>query len=187
MEAFMTRLALVPFSILFVLVLMTGAQAADARFALQSNLDHVWTMIAAGLVFMMQAGFLFLEAGLVRSKNSINVAQKNITDFIFSTLVFGAVGFMLMFGKSTNGYFGWDADLFMFDKISDWSFTFFVFQLVFCGTAATIISGAAAERMKLEGYMFAAAITGLLIYPVSGHWAWGNLLNTESKPLLASC
>ncbi|MGH1349302.1 MAG: ammonium transporter [Methyloligellaceae bacterium] len=182
----MPRLLLIPFFILLVLVDITGAQAADPRFALQSNLDHVWTTIAAGLVFLMQAGFLFLEAGLVRSKNSINVAQKNVTDFIFSTLVFGAVGFMLMFGKSTHGYFGWDADLFMFDKISDWSFTFFVFQLVFCGTAATIISGAAAERMKLEGYMFAAIITGLLIYPVSGHWAWGNLLNAENKPLLAS-
>ncbi len=182
----MARLLLIPIFLLFAQVLVAEAQAADAKFALQSNLDHVWTMIAAGLVFMMQAGFLFLEAGLVRSKNSINVAQKNITDFIFSTLVFGAVGFMLMFGKSTHGYFGWDTDLFMFDKISDWSFTFFVFQLVFCGTAATIISGAAAERMKLEGYMVAAAVTGLLIYPVSGHWAWGNLLNPENKPLLAS-
>lgn len=172
----------------FIAVLVTtqASAAADPKFALQSNLDHVWTMIAAGLVFFMQAGFLFLEAGMVRSKNSINVAQKNVTDFILSTLVFGAVGYMLMFGKSTHGYFGWDGELFMFDKISDWSFTFFVFQLVFCGTAATIISGAAAERMKIEGYMFAAILTGLLIYPVSGHWAWGNLLNDSNQPLLAS-
>ncbi len=172
--------------LLMISVTTEAYAAAEARFALQSNLDHVWTMIAAGLVFLMQAGFLFLEAGLVRSKNSINVAQKNVTDFILSTLVFGAVGYMLMFGKSPHGYFGWDSELFMFDKISDWSFTFFVFQLVFCGTAATIISGAAAERMKIEGYMFAAVMTGLLIYPVAGHWAWGNLLNDSNQPLLAS-
>ncbi len=172
--------------LLMISVTTEAYAAAEARFALQSNLDHVWTMIAAGLVFFMQAGFLFLEAGLVRSKNSINVAQKNVTDFILSTLVFGAVGYMLMFGKSPHGYFGWDSELFMFDKISDWSFTFFVFQLVFCGTAATIISGAAAERMKIEGYMFAAVMTGLLIYPVAGHWAWGNLLNDSNQPLLAS-
>lgn len=156
-----------------------------SRFALQSNLDHVWTMTAAGLVFFMQAGFLLLESGLVRSKNSINVAQKNITDFICSTLAFGAIGYMLMFGHSIGGLFGFDSELFMFDNVDDWTFTFFVFQLVFCGTAATIVSGATAERMKMGGYILTALLIGLIIYPVSGHWAWGNLLHAENEPLLA--
>ena len=143
-------------------------------------------MIAAGLVFFMQAGFLLLESGMVRSKNSISVAQKNITDFVFSTMMFGAVGFMLMFGTSVGGLFGWDSSMLMFDSLSDWALTFFVFQLVFCGTAATIVSGATAERMKLEGYMISATITGLLIYPIAGHWAWGDLLHEGNEPLLAS-
>jgi len=158
---------------------------ASEQFALQTNLDHVWTMLAAGLVFFMQAGFLFLESGLVRSKNSINVAQKNIADFILSTMVFGAVGYMLMFGTSWNGLIGWDPSLFMFDSLDEWSMTFFVFQLVFCGTAATIVSGATAERMKLEGYFLLAVATGLVIYPVAGHWAWGNLLVPGNPALLA--
>lgn len=172
-----------------LVAIATPAAAADneaARFALQSNLDHVWTMTAAGLVFFMQAGFLLLESGLVRSKNSISVAQKNIADFICSTMMFGAIGFMLMFGASSTGWFGWDKSLLMFDHLDDWSLTFFVFQLVFCGTAATIVSGATAERMKLEGYIFIACITGALIYPISGHWAWGNLLMSDNTPLLAS-
>lgn len=175
-------------SIACLLVAIATPAAADeaARFSLQSNLDHVWTMTAAGLVFFMQAGFLLLESGLVRSKNSISVAQKNIADFICSTMTFGAIGFMFMFGASTTGLFGWDRSLLMFDHLDDWSLTFFVFQLVFCGTAATIVSGATAERMKLEGYIFIACLTGALIYPISGHWAWGNLLVSDNTPLLAS-
>lgn len=101
-------------------------------------------------------------------------------------MVFGAVGFMLMFGASVNGLFGWQPSLLMFNSLDDWSLTFFVFQLVFCGTAATIVSGATAERTRLEGYILVAILTGLLIYPVAGHWAWGNLLDTTNEPLLAA-
>jgi Amt family ammonium transporter len=181
---------MIPFASITIALFLTlasgPAHASAERFALQSNLDHVWTMIAAGLVFFMQAGFLLLESGFVRSKNSISVAQKNITDFVFSTLVFGAVGFMLMFGTSVGGLFGWDPNMLMLNTLNEWALTFFVFQLVFCGTAATIISGSTAERMKLEGYILVACATGLLIYPIAGHWAWGNLLNKENEPLLAS-
>jgi len=152
----------------------------------QLNIDHIWTMMAACLVFFMQGGFLLLEAGLVRSKNSINVAQKNIADFILATVCFGAVGFMIMFGTSLNGLIGLDWDLFAFDKVEDWTFTFFVFQVVFCGTAATIVSGAVAERMKFGGYLAITLVISLLIYPVFGHWAWGNLLVTDNAPFLAS-
>ncbi|WP_417832123.1 ammonium transporter [Terasakiella sp.] len=152
----------------------------------QLNIDHIWTMMAACLVFFMQGGFLLLEAGLVRSKNSINVAQKNIADFILATVCFGAVGFMIMFGGSIGGLIGFDWDLFAFDKVEDWTFTFFVFQVVFCGTAATIVSGAVAERMKFGGYLAVTLVISLLVYPVFGHWAWGNLLVTENEPFLAS-
>jgi Amt family ammonium transporter len=149
----------------------------------QTNLNHVWTMVAACLVFLMQGGFLFLEAGLVRSKNSISVAQKNIVDFVVATCCFYVVGFSLMFGPSLGGWLGLDE--LVFNKRPDWDYTFFIFQLVFCGTAATILSGAVAERMKFGGYLIATVLITALIYPVFGHWAWGNLLVTDNKPWLA--
>lgn len=173
---------------LVVAALSTPAMAAASteQFALQSNLDHVWTMTAAGMVLMMQAGFLLLEAGHVRSKNSVNVAQKNLVDFLISALAFGAVGFPLMFGASQGGLVGFEPDTFFFGAVDDWSKTFFVFQLVFCGTAATIVSGAVAERMSMTGYMACTLAVGVLIYPVAGHWAWGGLLNGDAAPFLAA-
>lgn len=152
---------------------------------LQVNLDFVWTMLAAALVLSMQGGFLLLEAGLVRSKNSINVAQKNLADLIISGMFFGAIGFMLMFGQSAGGWFGFEWSLFLFDDLPDWTLAFFVFQLVFCGTAATIVSGAVAERMAFTGYFAATALIALVIYPVFGHWAWGNLLRPDNPAFLA--
>ena len=110
-------------------------------------------MICAALVLFMQVGFLFLEAGAVRSKNSINVAQKNIADFFISVSVFYLIGFAVMFGPSIAGWIGAPSTLSAFNVIDDWSFTFFVFQAVFVGTAATLMSGAIAERMNLVGYM----------------------------------
>lgn len=179
------RLLLAVPLVLLVSSFPAWAAGEAPRFALQSNLDHVWTMTAAAMVFFMQAGFLLLESGLVRSKNSINVAQKNIADFVVATMVFGAIGFMLMFGHSFAGLFGWQRELMMFDQLEDWSFTFFIFQLVFCGTAATIMSGAAAERMKLSGYLFTAIFVGAVVYPVFGHWVWGGLLNPGNNAWLA--
>lgn len=149
----------------------------------QGNLDLIWTTVAAALVFLMQAGFLLLEAGLVRSKNSINVAQKNIADFVIATVFFYLLGFGLMFGKTAGGFLG--TDHFFFNQLDDWSFTFFVFQLMFCGTAATIVSGAVAERMRFSGYLAATLVISVLIYPVFGHWAWGNLLFSDNAAWLA--
>lgn len=190
------------FIFMFVLglsVLSNGAYAMDAKILeerltflenelnqKQVNIDHIWTMMAACLVFFMQGGFLLLEAGLVRSKNSINVAQKNIADFIIATVCFGAVGFMIMFGTSFGGLFGLDMELLAFDQVEDWTFTFFIFQVVFCGTAATIVSGAVAERMKFGGYLIVTLLIALVIYPVYGHWAWGNLLNADNETFLTS-
>lgn len=157
----------------------------DGSQQVQTNLDHVWTMTAAALVFLMQGGFLLLEAGMVRSKNSINVAQKNIADMVLAVVIFGAVGYMFMFGTSWNGLVGLEGNLFAFDRVDDWTFTFFFFQVVFCGTAATILSGAVAERMKFSGYLVITVVIAAVIYPVYGHWTWGNLLHADNTAFLA--
>jgi len=150
----------------------------------QESLNHMWTMIAAALVLFMQGGFLLLEAGMVRSKNSINVAQKNIIDFLGAVLIFYLFGFAVMFGTSYGGWFGWSSDLSFFRTTDDWNYTFFVFQAVFAGTAGTIVSGAVAERMKLAGYIWITVLIAVVIYPVIGHWGWGNLLNGDNETYL---
>lgn len=110
-------------------------------------MDILWVLIAAALVFVMQAGFLCLESGLVRSKNSINVVAKNIADFVIAGAIFWAVGFALMFGDSQAGWFG--SSLFLFGADASAQETaVFIFQMMFCGTAITLVSGAVAERMS---------------------------------------
>ncbi len=159
--------------------------AADVE-QIRSHLNHAWLMTAAALVLLMQAGFLLLEAGMVRSKNSINVAQKNVVDFFVSAACFAVFGFMLMFGPSIGGLFGYPGTLWGYSGLDDWTYTYFVFQVAFAGTAATIVSGAVAERMSYAAYIVLAAVVGLLIYPVFGHWAWGAGLITENKPWLVA-
>jgi len=142
------------------------------------NLNIAWILIAAALVMSMQVGFCFLESGLVRAKNSINVAIKNLADFSVSAVIFWMFGFGLMFGPSMAGWLG--SGNFFLDAVNDpWLMAFFVFQLVFCGTATTIISGAVAERMRFNGYLLVALVTSGLVYPVFGHWAWGGLAGGE--------
>ena len=97
------------------------AESGPNKVALQSDVDHVWVVTAAALVFLMQIGFMLLEAGSVRSKNSVNVAQKNLIDFILSAVCFGAFGYMIMFGISGTGWFGWDSQLVFFGSAGDWS------------------------------------------------------------------
>ncbi|MEL6744831.1 MAG: diguanylate cyclase, partial [Pseudomonadota bacterium] len=181
----MSRLIVCYFALIGALGLATPAQAAG-DFAQQLDVNHVWVITATALVLLMQCGFMLLEAGNVRTKNTVNVAQKNLVDFLISSVCFGVIGFALMFGTSQFGWFGWDAELIAFGASEPWTITFFVFQLVFCGTAATIVSGAVAERMSLGGYIACTALIALIIYPVAGHWSWGNLLNTETAPFLAA-
>ncbi|MEM1107347.1 MAG: ammonium transporter [Planctomycetota bacterium] len=140
------------------------------------TLNISWIVLAGTLVFLMQAGFLCLEAGVTRSKNSINVAVKNIADFGLSVVLFWAVGFGVMFGTSAGGWLG--ADRFTADLANGpaWDTAFFFYQLMFCGTAVTIVSGAVAERVKFSGYLIIAAVVALA-YPVFGHWAWGGALS----------
>lgn len=137
---------------------------------MQANLDVIWIIIAAALVMFMQAGFTALESGLTRAKNSINVAMKNITDFILSVLIFFAIGYAVMFGEG-NGFMGWTG--FALNGLSEPSdYAAFVFQATFAGTAATIVSGAVAERMRFTAYAIVCVIVCALIYPISGHWIW---------------
>nr|WP_102345679.1 ammonium transporter [Bacillus sp. Marseille-P3661] len=152
----------------------------------QLNLNFVWVVLAAILVFFMQAGFTALEAGLVRAKNSINVAIKNVSDLLVSTIVFALFGFSIMFGPSNNGWFGSGA--FFFSGIDDdpWNWAFLLFQIVFAGTAATIVSGAIAERVKFGAYLIGTFFIVLVIYPVFGHWAWGNLWITDQSGWLSA-
>ena len=152
----------------------------------QSFIDTLWVINCAILVFIMQAGFMCMESGLSRQKNSINVALKNAADFGVSVVIFWIFGFGLMFGKSFNGLFG--TDLFFFaTNISEYQ-TYFVFQAMFVATAATIISGAVAERLKFIGYLVITVLATGIIYPIVGHWAWSSsyLGEAMNKGWLAS-
>ena len=152
----------------------------------KSLVDTLWVINCAILVFIMQAGFMCMESGLSRQKNSINVALKNAADFGVSVVIFWLFGFGLMFGKSFNGLFG--TDLFFFAiNISEYQ-TYFVFQAMFVATAATIISGAVAERLKFIGYLVITVLATGIIYPIVGHWAWSSsyLGEAMNKGWLAS-
>jgi len=146
--------------------------------------DIIWVLLCAALVFLMQAGFLCLEHGFVRSKNSINVAVKNLLDFCVVGLIFSLFGYGLMFGTSQMGLFG-TSSYFLSDLNTPWSLTFFLFQLVFCCTAVTIISGAVAERLHLLGYLAIAVLTAVIIYPIFGHWVWAGANQDEAVGWLA--
>jgi Amt family ammonium transporter len=139
-------------------------------------LDTLWVLIAAFLVFFMQAGFAMVEAGLVRAKNAVNVLTKNLLDFSFASIGFFIFGYAIMFGGegSIVGTQGWflsgatsAADGIPLEA-------FWLFQAVFAGTAATIVSGAVAERMRFVAYLAYSFLITAFIYPVVGHWIWGG-------------
>ncbi len=149
------------------------------------TIDILWVTLCSALVFMMQVGFLCLETGFTRSKNNVNVAVKNLVDFCVSTIVFWSIGFGLMFGASYGGWFG-VSNFFVDHTGADWGFTtFFVFQVMFCGAAVTIISGAVAERMKFSSYILITVLISGLVYPVAGHWSWATLFGGETNGFLA--
>ena len=154
------------------------AQDIDAA-TVQDNLNYVWTIIAACLVFFMQAGFALVETGFTRAKNAVNIIMKNVMDVSAGGLAFFLVGFGLMFGTSAGGWIGTDG--FLLGEIGDfsteWSYTFFFFQAVFAATAATIVSGAVAERTAFNSYLIFSVLITAFIYPVFGSWAWGSLFN----------
>ena len=133
----------------------------------------IWFLIGAALVFFMQAGFAMVETGFTRAKNAGNIIMKNLMDFCIGTVVFAVLGFGLMFGEDIGGFIGIPTfDLFTDYGAFDWPN--FVFNLVFCATAATIVSGAMAERTKFLSYCIYSAIISLVVYPVEAHWIWGS-------------
>ncbi|AFY37625.1 diguanylate cyclase with PAS/PAC sensor [[Leptolyngbya] sp. PCC 7376] len=141
---------------------------------MDSSLNILWVIFCAILVSTMQAGFCCLESGLVRAKNSINVAIKNLVDFCVASLLFSMIGCALMFGESHYGLVGGSIP-----PVSEWTgedYSLFLFFVTFCGTATTIVSGAVAERMSFFGYFIVAVILSTLVYPVTGHWVWGGQL-----------
>lgn len=141
--------------------------------ALASSVNVGWTLIAAALVFFMQAGFAMVETGFTRAKNAGNIIMKNLMDFSLGTPIFWIIGFGIMFG-SANGFFG-GFDFFTDGVVGEgFDWTTLIFQTVFCATAATIVSGAMAERTKFSSYCIYSMVISALIYPVSGHWIWGG-------------
>ncbi len=157
---------------------MNNNIAQEIIDTLTNNIDTLWVIDCAILVFIMQAGFMCMETGLSRYKNSINVALKNAADFGVSVVIFWIFGFGIMFGTSYNGFFG--TDLFFFKTEKADYMTYFVFQAMFVATAATIISGAVAERMKFNGYLIMTVLATGIIYPIVGHWAWSSSYLTGS-------
>ena len=142
------------------------------------DLNTTWVLIGAALVFFMQAGFAMCECGFTRAKNAGNIIMKNLMDFAIGTPLYWLVGFGIMFGTSSAVFGGLD-----FFTRGDYTailpegvsfFSYFIFQTVFCATAATIVSGSMAERTKFSAYCIYSAMISLVIYPVSGHWIWGG-------------
>lgn len=165
----------------------TTLDATPAATADESHtpLDFVWILLASVLVFLMQAGFMCLESGMARAKNSINVCVKNLTDMIVAVVAFQLVGFGLMFGVSQGGWFG-TTDFLPQVEGNAWLAMFFLFQAVFCGTAATIDSGAVAERTRFSAYLLMSILTSALIYPIFGHWCWGGFFHEDHPGWLQS-
>ncbi|MBE9041558.1 ammonium transporter, partial [Oscillatoriales cyanobacterium LEGE 11467] len=138
------------------------------------DLNVAWLLGCAGLVFMMQPGFMCLESGLTRSKNNINVAVKNLADVGISIVLFWSFGYALLFGASVGGWVG--AKDFFLELAHDPQLSaFFFFQAMFCGTCTTIVSGAVAERLRFQGYLILALLISGLVYPIFGHWAWNGV------------
>lgn len=158
-----------------LLALPAGAGAAESTPSIAdvvTNLNTVWLMTAAALVFLMQAGFALLEGGMARSKNAVNVIMKNYMDACAGGLIFWLVGFGLMFGTNLSGWIG--TDWFMPQTASNWDWSFILFQMMFAATACTIASGAMAERVRYSAYLAGACMITGIIYPVFGSWAWGS-------------
>lgn len=140
---------------------------------LATSMDVGWTLVAAALVFFMQAGFAMVETGFTRAKNAGNIIMKNLMDFSLGTPIFWILGFGIMFGAASPFFGGFD---FFADGVvgEGYDWTTLIFQTVFCATAATIVSGSMAERTKFSAYCIYSMIISAIIYPVSGHWIWGG-------------
>lgn len=132
----------------------------------------IWYLIGAAFVFFMQAGFAMVEAGFTRAKNAGNIIMKNLMDFCLGTVAFLIIGYSLLMGHDFAGLLGWGESPLTNFAGTNWSS--FTFNLVFCATAATIVSGAMAERTKFISYCIYSFVISLIVYPIEAHWVWGG-------------
>ena len=176
------RLALIALLGVGIFVGSGAVSHAQSIEEVAKGVDFSWTLIAAFLVFFMQAGFAFLGAGLIRSKNTVNYMTKSFLDFAIAALSFWAFGFALMWGGSQaasgltdgNAIIGYSGFFLAGEANADDTALNWIFQMVFAGTAATIIAGAIAERTRINAYLAYSFIVGAIIYPIYGHWVWGG-------------
>ena len=147
----------------------------DSAAGMVVSIDTIWILVAAALVMFMQPGFALVEIGFTRSKNSVNILMKNFSDFAIGSLIFWILGYTIMYGDDIGGFIG-KISLFYSNNEIDGvpNLASLMFQTVFAATAATIVSGAVAERTKFEAYLIFSVIITAFIYPISGHWIWGG-------------
>ena len=172
------KMRLLMMALFAVGIVLSGGGIAYAQSAeeVMGTLDNAILVFAAALVFFMQAGFAFLGAGLIRAKNTVNYMTKSFLDFCIASLGFWAFGYALMFGGGVALLPGNSSGVegFFLANFADGDLVGWFFQMVFAGTAATIIAGAMAERTKINAYFAYSFIVGALIYPIYGHWAWSD-------------
>ncbi len=162
-----------PFLLMLAGIFLLSPSTVLATDTLQTELlNTLWVVIAGAMVFLMQAGFAMLETGMVRAKNAVNVMMKNYVDLCVGTLLFWLVGYGLMFGDNPSGFYG--TSLFGLSSAPDWDYTLIFFQIMFAATAATIVSGAMAERTNYIAYLIGTCGITAIIYPVFGSWAWNE-------------
>lgn len=188
-ETAITAVAETPESAAILNLAQLVTKASEAAGTAQDSANWVWILLAAFLVMFMQPGFAMLEAGLTRSKNAGNIMMKNLMDFSIGSIAYFVIGFGIMFGADKLGLFGSDGFLLSgantAGKEGMWQYAFWMFQVVFAATAATIVSGAMAERTKFVGYLVYSVCITMFIYPVVGHWIWGGgWLSTLKTPMV---
>lgn len=182
----MLKTYLITLILLFSLPSFGGVSLSDQVEAEVSlNINDLWVLVAAALVFFMQAGFKVLETGLVKKEHRAGIGAKNLLDWVAGSIAFFLVGYGIMFGSSDSGFFG-SGYLFGEGLDTGKELIFFLFQLAFAGTALTIVSGAMSGRTAVIPYFIASLMTATVIYPIFGYWAWGNLADPSNMPWLAS-
>ncbi len=159
-------------SVLFFVLAIGQLAAQEVMPEIVAAFDMIWLTISGALVFFMQAGFAMVETGLTRAKNASNIIMKNLMDFAVGALAYFVIGWGLMYGTSAGGLFG--TDQFFLSGADSVVYRDWFFQVVFAATAATIVSGAMAERTKYSGYLLYSVVITALVYPVSGHWIWNG-------------
>jgi len=172
------RLVYFSLILLFSFSSLSFAQEITQSSSNEVAINTIWTLLAAFLVFFMQPGFAMVETGLTRAKNAANILMKNLIDFCIGSIAFWLIGFGIMFGIDKFGFFGFSGFFLSSANTSTsegmWNFAFWMFQVVFAATAATIVSGALAERTKFVSYLVYSFFICAFIYPVVGHWIWGG-------------